>query len=174
MKEKELLLFRLVELMFEKQQTFLLLDELYEDEIAGSYIRNIQIDSPYQQLLFEGVLSQFSLGEELVVSVTVENYFHHLLALVLQKDQRFSTPESLIQLVESNKLKGLKECVSNLLSFDIELGDYNRITQLIDLSNGDDEILELCVMPLVNSLLINGVKKTVVVILEDPTYNDWM
>lgn len=174
MKEKELLLLRLVEIMFEKQQTFLLLDELYEDEIVGSFIRNIQIDSPYQQLLFEGVLSQFSNREELFVSVTVENYFHHLLALVLQKEMHFSTPESLIQLVESNKLKGLKEGVSNLLSFDIELGVYNRITQLIDLSNGKDEILELCVMPLVNSLIIHGVEKTVEVILENPTDNDWM
>ena len=59
MKEKELLLFRLVELMFEKQQTFLLIDELYEDEVISPFIRNIQIDSPYQQLLFEGVISQF-------------------------------------------------------------------------------------------------------------------
>jgi len=146
MKEKELLLLRLVERMFEKQQTFLLLDELYEDEIVGNFIRNIQIDSPYQQLLFEGVISQFSQREELIVSITVENYFHHLLALVLQKDQRFVTPESLIQLVKTNNLKGLKEGVSNLLSFDVDLGNFNCITQLIDLSEGNEAILEICVV----------------------------
>jgi tetratricopeptide (TPR) repeat protein len=173
MKEKELLLLRLVELMFEKQQTFLLLDELYEDEIVGTFFRNIQIDSPYQQLLFEGILSQFSQSEELIVNIMVENYFHHLLGLILQKDARYQSSESLIQLVQSNNLKGVKESVSNLLSFDVELGDFNRITELIDLSEGDEAILEICVMPLVNSLLIHGVEKTIEVILENPTENDW-
>jgi tetratricopeptide (TPR) repeat protein len=173
MKEKEVLLVRLVERMFEKQQTFLLIDELYEDEIIGTYIRNIQIDSPYQQLLFEGVISQFLQGEELVVSITVENYFHHLLSLVLQKDQRFVTPESLIQLIKANNLKGVKEGVSNLLSFDVELSNFNRITELIDLSEVDEDVLGICVMPLVNALLIHGVEKTVKVILENPTENDW-
>ena len=173
MKEKELLLLRLVERMFEKQQTFLLIDELYEDEIIGTYIRNIQIDSPYQQLLFEGVLSQFSQGEELVVSITVENYFHHLLGLILQKDDRYQSSESLIQLIKSNNLKGLKEGVSNLLNLDIELGNFDRITELIDLSDGDETVTGICVTPLVNALLIHGVEKTIEVILENPTENDW-
>ena len=174
MKENELLLLRLVELMFEKEQTFLLIDELYEDEIIGTYIRNIQIDSPYQQLLFEGVISQFLQGEELVVNITVENYFHHLLGLILQKDDRYQSSESLIQLVQSNNLKGVKEGVSNLLGFDVELGNFNRITQLIDLSEGDEDILEICVLPLVNSLMIHGVEKLAKVLLEKPTMNDWL
>jgi tetratricopeptide (TPR) repeat protein len=173
MKEKELLLLRLVELMLEKQQTFLLLDELYEDEIVGSYIRNIQIDSPYQQLLFEGVLSQFSQGEELVVSITVENYFHHLLGFILQKDDRYQSPESLIHLIKSNNLKGLKEGVSNLLSLDVEIGNFKRITSLIDLSEGDEVVFGICVMPLVNALLIHGVEKTIEVIFDNPSENDW-
>jgi hypothetical protein len=66
MSKKETLLYRLTELIFEKQQTFLLLDELYEDEIISAYVRNIQIDSPYQQLLFDGVLSQYNHQNELV------------------------------------------------------------------------------------------------------------
>ena len=173
MNEKELLVFRLVELMFKNQQTFLLIDELYEDDIIGTYIRNIQIDSPYQQLLFEGVLSQFSQREELVVCITVENYFHHLLGLILQKDDRYQSSESLIQLIKSNNLKGLKEGVSNLLNLDIELGNFDRITELIDLSDGDETVTGICVTPLVNALLIHGVEKTIEVILENPTENDW-
>ena len=68
--QKETILFRLTEIMFQKQQTFLLLDELYEDEVIGSSIRNIQIDSPFQQLLFEGVLSQSIVGDSISVSFT--------------------------------------------------------------------------------------------------------
>ena len=173
MKENELLLLRLVELMFDKQQTFLLLDELYEDEIVGSYIRNIQIDSPYQQLLFEGVLSQFSQGEELVVSITVENYFHHLLGLILQKDDRYQSSESLIQLVKSNNLKGVKEGVSNLLSFDVEVLNFDRITQLIDLSEGDEAILGICVLPVINALQIFGIKEILDLLLKSTSENDY-
>ena len=80
---KETLLYRLTELMFEKQQTFLLLDELYEDEIISPFVRNIQIDSPYQQLVFEGVLSQFNHQNEIVVSFTIEAYFHFLLGEII-------------------------------------------------------------------------------------------
>jgi tetratricopeptide (TPR) repeat protein len=173
MSKKETLLYRLIELMLEKQQTFLLLDKLYEDEVISPFVRNIQIDSPYQQLLLEGLLSQLSQGEEIVVSVTVENYFHHLLGHILQKDNRYQSSESLIQLVKSNNLKGLKEGVSNLLSFDIEKENFTRITKLIDLSEGDEDVLEMSVMPLVNSLIIHGAQKTIDVILENTTDNDW-
>ena len=44
--------------MLEKQQHILLLDDLFEDEQIGSFVRNIQIDSPYQQVIFEGVLTE--------------------------------------------------------------------------------------------------------------------
>ena len=45
MSPKETLLYRLTELMLEKQQTFLLLDEFYKD--ISPFVRNIQIDSTY-------------------------------------------------------------------------------------------------------------------------------
>ncbi|MFY7668781.1 MAG: tetratricopeptide repeat protein, partial [Crocinitomicaceae bacterium] len=173
MSQKETLLFRLVELMLEKQQTFLLLDELYEDEVISPFVRNIQIDSPYQQLIFEGVLSQFSQDEELIVMVTVEQYFHNLLAKILQKDKRYETPQSLIELVKSNQLQGINASVSAYLSLDVESGRFDRITELIDLSEEDNSMLEICTLPLVNSLLIHGVDQTINVILSNPTESDW-
>lgn len=173
MSPKETLLYRLTELMFENQQSFLLLDELYEDVIISPFVRNIQIDSPFQQLVFDGVLSQYNHQNEIVVSFTVEAYFHHLLAKVLQKDARYETPESLLILVKQNKLMGLLEAVSNLLSFDVEFSEFKRTTQLIDLSNGDFDVLKICVIPLINSLLIHGGKKTAQVILENNSANDW-
>ena len=86
--------------MFEKQQTFVLLDELYEDEVISPFVRNIQIDSPYQQLLFDGVLSQYNHQNEIVVSFTIEAYFHHLLGLILNKNKDVETPKSLSNLLE--------------------------------------------------------------------------
>jgi len=176
MTQKESILFRLTELMFQKQQTFLLLDGLYEDEIIGSSIRNIQIDSPFQQLLFEGVLSQYIIDDYVSISFTVEAYFQHLLAKVLEKDSSYSTPESLLELLKGNKLKGLPEAVSNLLSFDVEKGNFNRLTNFIDMAKSieiSNEIFDLFNKPVINSLKENGITKTIERILENETEWDW-
>jgi tetratricopeptide (TPR) repeat protein len=174
MSPKETLLYRITELMFEKQQTFLLLDELYEDEVISPFVRNIQIDSPYQQLVFDGVLSQYNHQNEIVVSFTIEAYFHHLLALVLQKDERYQSAESLLELIQNNNLSGIKEGVSNLLSFDVEVFNLKRLTDFIDLNEEGCETLNLSVMPLFSSLMINGVKETLTKLLDNPTNNDWI
>ena len=36
--------------MLDKESTQISLDQLYEDEEIGHYVKNIQIDSPFQQL----------------------------------------------------------------------------------------------------------------------------
>lgn len=48
MTQKLFILFRLSENMFQNQQTFLLLDKFYEDEVISPFVRNIQIDSTFQ------------------------------------------------------------------------------------------------------------------------------
>ena len=171
MSPKETLLYRITELMFEKQQTFLLLDELYEDEVISSFVWNIQIDSPYQQLLFDGVLSQYNHQNEIVVSFTIEAYFHHLLAKVLQKDVRYQKAESLLELIQNNNLSGLKEGVSNLFSFDVELEVFNRLNDFINFH--DDFTLDLCLNPFVKSMLENGVNKTLNSLLNFENEKDW-
>ena len=173
MSKKETLLYRLTELIFEKQQTFLLLDELYEDEIISAYVRNIQIDSPYQQLLFDGVLSQYNHQNEIVVSFTIEAYFLHILANMLEKDTRYNSPESLITLLKENRLKGLPEAVSNLMSFDVEKENLERLTGFIDLTGMESITLDLCITPIIHMLKVNGEEKTIKVILEHTSENDW-
>ena len=174
MSPKETLLYRLTELMFEKQQPFLLLDELYEDVIISPFVRNIQIDSPFQQLVFEGVLSQYNHQNEIVVSFTVEAYFHHLLAKVLQKDERYQTAESLINLIRVNTLVGLKDGISNLLSFDVEIGVSNRLVDFIDICS-DVTILEIiCLMPFINSIQIKGIEKSFKKLFLKNSKNDWI
>ena len=173
MSPKETLLYRLTELMFEKQQIFLLLDELYEDEVIIPYVRNIQIDSPYQQLLFDGVLSQYNHQNEIVLSFTIEAYFHHLLAKVLQKDERYQSAENLCKLLLNNHLKGLKEGVANLLNSDIEIGNLNRLAEFIDLSEENYEILNIAISSVIESFKIIGIEKSLIEILNNSSNNDW-
>ena len=83
MTNNHLLLYRLTELMLMKNKHILELDDLFEDDEIGEYVRSIQIDSPYQQMLLDGVLTESVIDEKLCVSFTVEGYFHHLLGEVI-------------------------------------------------------------------------------------------
>ena len=90
MTNNHLLIYRLAELMLEKQQHILPLDDLFEDEQIGSFVRSIQIDSPYQQLIFEGVLTETIKEERIMVTFTVEGYFHYVLGEVMVSTQNQS------------------------------------------------------------------------------------
>ncbi|MDP2385640.1 MAG: tetratricopeptide repeat protein [Bacteroidota bacterium] len=170
---KEQLLFRLAELMLEKEQTSLLIDDLYEDEMISPFIRNIQIDSPFQQLIFEGVLSQHIKDESQYISFTIEAYFQHVLAKVLQSDKRYTNAESLMALLNQNKFKGLAGAVSNLLSFEVIKGNFVLLTEIIRLSDEEVELLDLWIAPVIQSLKVFGIDKTIQEILKDQNENSW-
>lgn len=170
MSPKEALLYRITELMFEKQQTFLLLDELYEDEVISSFIRNIQIDSPYQQLLFDGVLSQYNHQNEIVVSFTIEAYFHHFLGLILNKNKEIETPKTLSELIEKNKLTGFNKGVAKYLANHIENKNYNLLFDYIDYPGIP---LDICVPALVQMMFVKGEVFTLDLMLQNPTIKDW-
>ena len=71
MTSNHLLLYRIAELMLEHEQHILPVDFLFDDEQIGDFVKSIQIDSPYQQMVFEGVLSESVREEKLFVSFTV-------------------------------------------------------------------------------------------------------
>lgn len=72
MTNNHLLLYRLAELMLEHEQHILPVDVLFEDQKIGDFVKSIQIDSPYQQMLLDGVLTELVREEKLLVSFTVE------------------------------------------------------------------------------------------------------
>ena len=85
MTDNHLLLNRLAELMLKHEQHILPVDLLFDDEQIGDFVKSIQIDSPYQQMLLEGVLTESVKDEKLYVSFTVEGYFHFVLGEFLFK-----------------------------------------------------------------------------------------
>src|SRR6056300_748548 len=132
MTNNHLLLYRIAELMLDKEQHILLLDDLFEDEQIGSFVKSIQIDSPYQQLIFEGVLTETIKKDQLMVSFTVEGYFHYVLGEVVEKRSEGKQVEYLIELLETNKLRGVTEGVEQCLLRDVEKNDLKRLMCLID------------------------------------------
>ena len=51
------LILQLAKRMLEQEKHILPVDELFDDDVIGDYVKSIQIDSPYQQMLLEGVLT---------------------------------------------------------------------------------------------------------------------
>ncbi len=158
MTDNHLLLYRLAELMFEHEQHILPVDLLFDDEQIGDFVKSIQIDSSYQQMLLEGVLTESVRDEKLYVDFTVEGYFHFVLGEVIYKRTEGLGAEALKQIVEGNKLNGANEGVEQCLIRDVLNGDLNRLVSLID-SGG--ELLEVSIIPLAFSFInINSHLKT--------------
>ena len=170
MTSSHLLVCRLAELMLEHEQHFMPVDLLFDDEQIGDFVKSIQIDSPYQQMLFEGVLTESIKEEKLYVSLTVEGYFHYVLGEVIYNRTKGLNAEALKEIVEENKLNGAKEGVEQCLIRDVQKDDLSRLMWLID---AGEEKLELCVTPLLYLLKTQGVEKTIEKLLENPTENDW-
>jgi tetratricopeptide (TPR) repeat protein len=152
------------------EQHILPVDLLFDDDQIGDFVKSIQIDSPYQQMILEGVLTETVRDEKLYVSFTVEGYFHFVLGEVIYNQTKGKSPETLKKIVEENKLNGAKEGVEQCLILDVLVNDLSRLMWLID--EGEEQ-LELFVIPFLHSLKSHGVKKNIEKLLENPTENDW-
>jgi tetratricopeptide (TPR) repeat protein len=168
---KQIILYRILELMISKEQSTVLLDELYEDELIGQFIKNIQIDSPFQEMVFSGAISQFILKNELVITFTVEAYFHHALSEYIGSTSKYFSTDELSNLLLFNKLKGIDSAISNLLTKDILNNRYDRLVFFID---KDKKHLEVSVKALSLSFLLNPPDLIIQKLLEVPSINDWL
>jgi tetratricopeptide (TPR) repeat protein len=145
------LLYRLAEIMLQQEQHVLPVDMLFDDAQIGEFVKSIQIDSPYQQLLLEGVLTESVREEKLYVSFTVEGYFHYVLGEVIFHQTEGLGAEVLKQIVETNKLNGKKEGVEECLIRDVEKDDLLRLMWLIDQGG---KTLDICTYPLAHAFSI--------------------
>jgi tetratricopeptide (TPR) repeat protein len=156
--------------MLEHEQHILSVDLLFDDEQIGDFVKSIQIDSPYQQMLLEGVLTESVHDEKLFVSFTVEGYFHFVLGEVIYNRTEGLGAEALKQIVEENKLNGTKEGVEQCLNRDVQKNDLTRLEWLIDDNGQNNKIL---ITPIISALKAYGVEKTTNKLLENITDNDW-
>jgi tetratricopeptide (TPR) repeat protein len=170
MTSNHLLLYRIAELMLSSGRHVLAVDELFDDEKIGDFVKSIQIDSSYQQMLYEGVLTETVKDEQLTVSFTIEGYFHFILGEVIYEQSEGKDADFLINLLNNSKLKGIKEGIEQCLIRDIIGNKLERLFSFID-SGGD--YLEICIHPLLYFMKSYGVDTTLNKLLENPTDNDW-
>jgi tetratricopeptide (TPR) repeat protein len=144
MTSNHLLLCRLAELMLEHEQHILPVDLLFDDAQIGDFAKSIQIDSPYQQLLLEGVLTESVREEMLYISFTVEGYFHYVLGEIIFKQTDGKEPDLLIQILKNNRLNGAKAGVEQCLIRDVQKDDMTKLIWLVD---QDESFINVFVNP---------------------------
>ena len=165
-----LLLYCLAERMLEQQQHIIAVDELFDDDIISDYVKSIQIDSPYQQMLLEGVLTESVRDEKLFVSFTIEGYFHYVLGDVIFKHSIDKDHNYLISLLEGNALNGIKNGVEQCLIKEVNLGKLDRLVALID-EGGEAE--SVARFPLVHAFMKIKVEDVFQTLMENPSASDW-
>ncbi len=119
MTANNLLLHHLAGLMLEQQQHILPVDELFDDEIISEFVKSVQIDSPYQQMLIEGVLTESVRDEKLFVSFT-EGYFHYVLGEVIYQQTSEMGPKALQDFFLHNQLNGIRQGIEQCLIRDVQ------------------------------------------------------
>jgi hypothetical protein len=170
MSSNHLPLYRLAELMLEKQQHILPVDLLFDDQQIGDLVKSIQIDSPYQQMLLEGVLTESVRDEKLFVSFTVEGYFHFVLGEVIFEQSNDKDYTYLIALLGGNALNGVKEGVEQCLIKEVSQGKLERLVSLIDAGGGAEIVTRF---PLVHAFMKNKVEEVFQTLMENPSASDW-
>jgi len=124
MTDIHLLLYRLAELMLDQEQHILPVDLLFDDAQLGDFVKSIAIDSPYQQMLLEGVLTESVREEKLLVSFTVEGYFHHVLGEVLSSQYNELGMEDILVKLNKSEWTHLPVGISLMLVNLVQNGEY--------------------------------------------------
>ena len=167
MTSNNLLVLRLAELMLHYEKTILPVDLLFDDEQVGDFVTSIQIDSPYQQMLLEGVLTETVRDEKLYVSFTVESYFHYVLGNHLyQESKRCDSLFEVIDSLQQNKLNGLTEGVGLCLIYLIDAGQNALLPEFIDKY---PQFAVSSVNALAKDIQLNGVDVLSLILLEKST-----
>ncbi|MHA8067576.1 hypothetical protein V7S76_12960 [Aquirufa sp. ROCK2-A2] len=156
--------------MLKHEQNILLVDLLFDDEQIGDFVKSIQIDSPYQQMLMEGVLTESVQDEKLFVSFTVEGYFHFVLGDIIFEYSQDKDYNYFISLLENNLLNGVKEGMEQCLIKEVNLGQFERLVSLIDVG-GEVEIVAR--FPLVHAFMKIRVVDIFQKLMSKPTVHDW-
>ncbi|MFN6260067.1 MAG: hypothetical protein ACK4ZG_03695 [Bacteroidota bacterium] len=170
MTPSHLLLYRISELMIANGEHVLPVDELFDDTQIGDFVKSIQIDSPYQQLLQEGVLTESVRNEKLHVSFTVEGYFHYILGEVISDLSESKDASFLIDLLKNNSLNGIREGIEQCLIRDVNFQRIDRLICLIDVGGDAEKIVRY---PLAHAFLKMSIQSIFERLMDSPSINDW-
>lgn len=164
---KHHLVYRLAEIMLEQQQHGLLVDVLFDDEQICELVKSIQIDSPYQQLLMDGVCTESIREEQLNVSFSTEGYFHYVLGEVLYAHAKQKGKTYLFQVLSNSNLTGLERGVSFALDHQVREKDFCSLAFFIQNTNFPTSVV--CVDPVLTAFTLFGTQESLKLWFSDLT-----
>lgn len=129
---KDKIIYKICALMIESEKAQIIIDDLYEDEEISPFIRNIQIDSPFQELIFSGVISVVNKENELFISFSVEGYFHFAMSRYLYSLDPNGNIFNIVDKLYSNNLKGINDAIAFYLEIFIQKGINDFLPKFID------------------------------------------
>ena len=107
----ETILIKLTKLIIKLNTRRIELDSLYNDSEIGEYIRNIQIDSPFQKLISKNVLSIYFHSDTYFIEFTNEQYQYYCLYLYLLELVPFKQIIYYLKNEENNRIIGLENAL---------------------------------------------------------------
>ena len=168
--EEQIFLKLLADEVWIKGENELLLDNLLKHETLKTYFTSDIINSPYNRLKNNGWISIYVKDLNGYIGFTVEGALLYLLALQLQEQKTIIDFVAVQAFLKSgNKLK--RSAIESYLCEQALRGNLNLVTDLIDVGN---EYTNLCIKPLLLYIKTFGIKKTIEMVLENPSKNDWM
>jgi len=122
----------LIREIYDKEEIILDIDSLFDHPKLRSFIRQLNIDSPYRRLLARGVLSQYFRHGFLTLTFTVEGAYHYVLYRFIKEEIGYDSGRELIEIIIRKKgLKGIREAVGYCLLNEMLEGSIDHLSEFI-------------------------------------------
>ena len=142
------------------------LDALFDDKKLSPEVRNIQVDSAYQQLLRRGVLSQSFAQGEIEVGFTMEAAMFFVLGELAGR-QSWTSADIASRLKESPRWEGP---LQSMLRAQVGQGYLDLLCECIDDIGVPDDFSSIA---LAQAFLLKPAEKVLDALLENPSKSDW-
>jgi tetratricopeptide (TPR) repeat protein len=152
-----------------KGENELLLDDLLHNDSLKPYLTSDLINSPYLRLKNNGWISRYFKDFNSYVSFTVEGALFHLLGLKLNQLKNTLTLSDIMVMVEGGG-KFKNTIIEVFLSQKALEGSLDFVIELIDQG---ERYLDVCIHPLLIFMKIHGSRKTLELLLQIESDNDW-
>jgi tetratricopeptide (TPR) repeat protein len=159
--EESRYLVELASYMISKNSLQVSLDELFDVPQLSDAVKNIQIDSPHQQLIRKGILSQFFQHNTLQVSFTMEASFHYVVSKNLNLDLA-------LKQLKNNSI--WKESIKYFLWDKMANKDNLLLFELID---SEEFPNDLAALALSQRIILFGAKETIRQLFIKESDDDW-
>ena len=153
-------------LLMEAGESKVPLDALFDHAALGPEVRNIQVDSAYQQLLRRGVLSQSFAGEELEVGFTMEAAWFFVLGEIAGREE-WTAEKVAERLAESPRWRAP---LQSMVRARVGRGGLDLLCDCIDHEGVPDEF---SAEALAQAFMLRRPEEVIEALLSDATASDW-